>query len=194
MTSDADRRLLLRIAREAIVAQVRGLPAPALEPADVLARSGAAFVTIQRGGKLRGCIGHLAAGDPFGRVVPQCAVAACSADPRFPAVTQSELSDIEIELSLLGPIEPVPGPDAIEVGRHGLVVEQGWHRGLLLPQVATEWRWDRETFLAETCHKAGLPVDAWKHGAKIWRFEAEVFGEGGKGGPILPFQSGRAAS
>ena len=84
-----------------------------------------------------------------------------------------------IEISVLGPLEAIDGPSQIEVGRHGLVVELGWHRGLLLPQVATEWRWDAETFLAHTCHKAGLPRDAWKHGAKIFRFEAEVFGEAG---------------
>ena len=67
--------------------------------------------------------------------------------------------------------------DEIEIGRHGLVVEQGWARGLLLPQVATEWRWDRQTFIEQTCHKAGLPRDAWQHGATVWKFEAEVFGE-----------------
>ena len=80
-------------------------------------------------------------------------------------------------MSLLGPLEPLAVPEDIEVGRHGLVVEQGWQRGLLLPQVASERQWDREMFLAQTCHKAGLPRDAWKRGAKVWRFEAEVFGE-----------------
>jgi uncharacterized protein (TIGR00296 family) len=85
---------------------------------------------------------------------------------------------VEIELSLLGPLEPVGGPSEIDIGRHGLVVERGWSRGLLLPQVATEWGWDVETFLAHTCRKAGLPDDSWKRGATLWRFEAEVFGEG----------------
>ena len=88
-----------------------------------------------------------------------------------------ELAGLEIEVSLLGPLEPIASPDDIEVGRHGLLVERDWQRGLLLPQVATEWRWDRETFLAQTCHKAGLPRDAWKQGARVWRFEAEVFGD-----------------
>jgi len=109
--------------------------------------------------------------------VTRCAVAACSADPRFPPVTPAELEQIEIEISLLGPLEPITGPQEIEIGAHGLVVEMGWQRGLLLPQVATEWKWDAEAFLAHTCHKAGLPRDAWRHGAKVWRFEAEVFGE-----------------
>jgi hypothetical protein len=92
-------------------------------------------------------------------------------------VSAVELAGLEIEVSLLGLLEPVASPDDIEVGRHGLLVERDRQRGLLLPQVATEWRWDRETFLAQTCHKAGLPRDAWKQGAKVWRFEAEVFGE-----------------
>ena len=106
-----------------------------------------------------------------------CAVSACSADPRFPPVTASELSDLEIELSLLGALESAASPEDIIIGQHGLVVELGHRRGLLLPQVATEWHWDRETFLAQTCHKAGLPRDAWKHNALVWRFEAEVFGD-----------------
>ena len=105
------------------------------------------------------------------------AVAACSTDPRFPPVGAAELPAIDIEISLLGPLEPIGGPADIEIGRHGLVVEKGGSRGLLLPQVATEWRWDAEAFLSQTCHKAGLPKDAWKHGAKMWRFEAEVFAE-----------------
>ena len=86
-------------------------------------------------------------------------------------------TQIDIEISLLGPLEPIAGPQDIEVGQHGLVVELGSRRGLLLPQVATEWRWNADTFLAQTCHKAGLAPDAWKQGAKLWRFEAEVFGE-----------------
>jgi uncharacterized protein (TIGR00296 family) len=115
-------------------------------------------------------------------VIVRCAVAACSRDPRFPPVTESELGEIELELSLLGPLEPIARADDIEIGTHGLVVEQGWHRGLLLPQVAIEWNWDRETFLAHTCQKAGLVNDAWKRGAKLWRFSAEVFGEEKKAG------------
>jgi hypothetical protein len=112
-------------------------------------------------------------------VVPRCAVAACSNDPRFPPIAPDELDEIDIEISLLGPLEPIAGPQDIAIGRHGLVVERGRQRGLLLPQVATEWQWDAGAFLAHTCHKAGLPRDAWRHGVKIWRFEAEVFGEVG---------------
>lgn len=153
----------------------------------MLSRLDGAFVSIHKQGDLRGCIGHIEANEPLGGVVARCAVAACSSDPRFPAVSASELPHLDIELSVLGPLERITGPDDFEIGRHGLVVEMGWHRGLLLPQVATEWNWDRETFLAQTCHKAGLARDAWKQGATVWRFEAEVFGEqtlhhGGHGG------------
>jgi AmmeMemoRadiSam system protein A len=115
--------------------------------------------------------------EPLGRVIPWCAVAACSSDPRFDPVTAAEVPRLALEISLLEPLEAMNDAGDLEVGRHGLVVERGASRGLLLPQVATDWGWDRETFLAETCHKAGLPRDAWKRGAALWRFEADVFGE-----------------
>lgn len=180
MTSDADRALLLTIAREAIAAHLNPSMQSAISsvPSAILARPGGAFVTLHKRGDLRGCIGHVEPTEPLGTVVPRCAVAACSSDPRFPPVTPGELAQIDLEISLLGPLEPIAGPDDILVGRHGLVVERGWQRGLLLPQVATEWRWSAEEFLAQACQKAGLPRDAWQEGATIWRFEAEVFGEG----------------
>ena len=151
MTSDTDRDRLLRLARDAIIAHVSGLPAPSPPPEGVLARRGGAFVTLHSGGSLRGCIGHVEDDEPLGRVIPRCAVSAATQDPRFPGLEPAELST---------------------------VVERGWSRGLLLPQVATEWEWDVETFLAHTCRKAGLPDDSWRRGATLWRFEAEVFGEG----------------
>jgi AmmeMemoRadiSam system protein A len=177
MTSPAERELLLRIAREAIAAHVGAFAAPVTDVAGVLARKGGAFVTLNLRGALRGCIGHVSVDEPLGRVIPRCAVAACSGDPRFDPVTAAELPRLVLEISLLEPLEAITEAAEVEVGRHGLVVERGWHRGLLLPQVATDWGWDRETFLAETCRKAGLPRDAWKQGATLWRFEAEVFGE-----------------
>jgi AmmeMemoRadiSam system protein A len=178
MTSDADRRLLLQLARDTIAAHVRSVAhAAPSHAAPVLSQRGGAFVTLHKGGDLRGCIGHIEPTEPLGTVVPRCAVAACSSDPRFPPVAAGELEALDIEISLLGPLEPVAGPQDIVVGRDGLVVERGWQRGLLLPQVATEWGWDAETFLAHTCQKAGLPRDAWQKGATVWRFEAEVFGE-----------------
>jgi len=183
MTSDTDRQTLLRIAREAITAHVSGVPSPTPESSDVTARPVGAFVTLHNHGELRGCIGHVEADEPLGRVVASCAVAACSSDPRFSSVTASELPHLDIELSILGPLEPISGVDEIEIGRHGLVVEMGRRRGLLLPQVASEWNWSPNTFLAETCRKAGLPRDAWNNGARIWKFEAEVFGEHTLHGP-----------
>jgi AmmeMemoRadiSam system protein A len=179
MTSDHDRQLLLRLAREALAAHVGVAPAHVSGETAVLKQAGGVFVTLHNHGELRGCIGHIEANQPLGTVVPRCAVAAGTTDPRFPPITPTELEQLDIEISLLGPLESIDGPAAVEIGRHGLVVEMGWHRGLLLPQVAIEWCWDAETFLAQTCHKAGLARDAWRHGATIWRFEAEVFGEGG---------------
>jgi AmmeMemoRadiSam system protein A len=178
MTGEADRCLLLRLARDAIVAHVSGLPAPTPGLAGILGRRGGGFVSLHtKEGSLRGCIGHLEENDPLGHVIVRCAVAAASEDPRFPKVTPTELHTIQIEVSLLGPVEAIAGPFDIEIGRHGLVIQRGRCRGLLLPQVATEWQWDAHTFLAHTCRKAGLPEDSWRNGAKLWRFEAEVFGE-----------------
>ncbi len=184
MTSESDRALLLRIAREAIAVHLNPRFDSQFQSAisnsqpAILARPAGAFVTLHKGGDLRGCIGHLEPTEPLGQVVPRIAIAASSADPRFPPLSANELHDVHLEISLLGPLIPITGPQDIVVGRDGLVVEKGWRRGLLLPQVATEWQWDAETFLDHTCRKAGLPADAWRHGAAMWRFEAEVFGEG----------------
>jgi AmmeMemoRadiSam system protein A len=178
MTTDSDRALLLGLAREAIAAFVGGGAAHVPSMTGALGQRGGAFVSLHRKGELRGCIGHIEAAEPLGKVVPRCAVAACSSDPRFPPLAPEELKDIAIEISLLGALEPIKGPADVEVGRHGLLVQRGWQRGLLLPQVAAELEWDAETFLARTCQKAGLPRDAWKQDdVRVWRFEAEVFGE-----------------
>ena len=177
LTSEADRRLLLQLAREAIVAHVAAGGVPAATSPDVLSRSAGVFVTLHKQGGLRGCIGRVEVEEPLGVVVPRCAIAACSTDPRFSPVSVAELPDLEVEISLLGSLEPIADSADFEIGRHGLLVELGWHRGLLLPQVATEWHWDRNQFLTHTCHKAGLRADAWKESARLWRFEAEVFAE-----------------
>jgi AmmeMemoRadiSam system protein A len=111
--------------------------------------------------------------------VARCARESATEDPRFPPMSAAELPETSIELSVLGPLEEIDprAEGAIVIGRHGLVAEQGSRRGLLLPQVAVEWGWTPEQFLRQTCHKAGLPLDAWQHGARIYRFDAEVFGE-----------------
>jgi AmmeMemoRadiSam system protein A len=182
--TDDQKRALLAIARTAIHAQVLGPSAAgATEPES--AREVAfpavdgAFVTIKHRGQLRGCLGTLQCAGGLPREVARCAADAASEDPRFPPVSPDELLEVSLEVSVLGPLEPIdPFVDtAIEIGRHGLVVEQGRRRGLLLPQVATEWGWTVEQFLRQTCVKAGLPPDAWRHGARVYRFAAEVFGE-----------------
>lgn len=147
---------------------------PGLIPDDF--RAGA-FVTLRMNGALRGCIGYPEPQLPLIEVVERCAVSAAISDPRFPPVTVFEWSSIDLEISVLGPIELVRDVSEIEVGRHGLVVELGRRRGLLLPQVATEWNWDATEFAAQTCVKAGLPRDAWRKGATLFKFEAEVFAE-----------------
>lgn len=173
-----DRRTLLAAARQAIAAHLIHAPRPEIpvEAAGLRDAVSGVFVTLRRAEELRGCIGDLSGGS-LAETVMHCAVAAASTDPRFDGITLAELPAIAIEISVLGPIEPIDDPLSIEIGRHGLIVERGRRRGLLLPQVAVEWGWDRETFLAHTCEKAGLPADAWRHGALVFRFEAEVFGE-----------------
>jgi len=175
--SPDDRRRLLQEARRAVSDALAGRPAVPAEQEGVLGLRAGVFVSFHSRGELRGCIGHLDGDQPLAAVVARSAVAAAMEDPRFAPVTRSELDGCEIEISVLGPLEPVDDVDDIVVGRHGLIVEQNWHRGLLLPQVAREQRWDRDTFLARTCSKAGLPGDAWKRGATIMKFEAEVFSD-----------------
>lgn len=136
-----------------------------------------AFVTLRKAGALRGCIGQIEPSDPLGAVVVHCAAAAALEDPRFPPVTDQELPLLSVEVSVLTPLRAVADVDEIEVGRHGLVVARGGRRGLLLPQVAVEWKWSRDEFLAQTCRKAGLPADAWQHGASIFVFETQVYDE-----------------
>jgi AmmeMemoRadiSam system protein A len=173
----AERQRLLQLARDAIGAHLSGLQAPSVASSPATERRAGVFVSLHKGDALRGCIGHIEPDHPLSRSIPSAAVAAATTDPRFAPVTAEELSGLQIELSILGPLERIAGVAEIEVGRHGLLVESGWRRGLLLPQVAVEWGWDAEAFLSQTCHKAGLPPDAWKSAAGVWRFEAEVFSE-----------------
>lgn len=176
LTTD-EQHSLLRLARETLSARLAGGPPPQpVHLTDPAAHSGA-FVTLVVNGDLRGCIGYPGARQPLDEVVARCAIAAATEDPRFPSVEGQELQDLGIEISVLTPIVPVGELDEIEVGRDGLIIEQGRRRGLLLPQVATEYNWDRETFLEHTCLKAGLPATAWKTGAKISKFQAQVFSE-----------------
>jgi uncharacterized protein len=179
MVSPAGRRALLAIARASVAARVSGAPATGRPHEDVPDLRAGAFVTIRTSGRLRGCIGHLEADEPVASVVADVAASAATEDPRFASILPAELPLLDIEISVLGPFERIDplDPSQITIGRHGLVIELGRRRGLLLPQVATEWGWDRETFLTQLCAKAALPPDAWRTGATVYRFEAEVFGE-----------------
>ncbi|MEI6667586.1 MAG: AmmeMemoRadiSam system protein A [Acidobacteriota bacterium] len=172
-----ERSRLLQVAREAISEHVAGrrLATPVAD--GVLARRQGVFVSLHRHGDLRGCIGYPDGGPALADTVPRASVAAASADDRFAPVTAAELPEIDIEISVLTPVEPVTDPSTIQIGRDGLIVEQRGHRGLLLPQVAVEWGWDLDAFVSQTCLKAGLPRDAWKRGASLYRFQADVFGD-----------------
>jgi AmmeMemoRadiSam system protein A len=182
--STETRRQLLALARDAIAARFRGDQPPRLasDRAETFGLPRALFVTLRRDGQLRGCIGTLAPEGDLGRTVPRFALRAAFEDPRFPGLTAEELPGCTIEISVLTAPRPVEHPEDIVVGRDGLIIELGGRRGLLLPQVATEWGFDRATFLAELSRKAGLPPDAWQlPSARLWSFQAEVFAEGEEG-------------
>jgi len=175
--TEEQRRALVEIARAAVIEATTGQKTSAPRP-DGMPEASGAFVTLKRNGHLRGCIGTLECQRPLVDEVARVAVSAARDDPRFEPLRAAELDGLDVEVSVLGPLEEIDPHDAaaIVIGRHGLVVEQGGRRGLLLPQVATEWGWERDQFLAQTCAKAGLPLDSWRRGAKIYRFSAEVFG------------------
>jgi AmmeMemoRadiSam system protein A len=176
--SITDRTALLQIARQSLVETIvhnrRWEPAHA---EGILAARRGAFVTLELNRMLRGCVGQVVSRKSLAQTVAHCALAAALEDDRFNPVQPGEVSETTIEISVLSPPKPIT-PHEIEIGRHGLVIERGPFRGLLLPQVATERKWAPERFLAETCQKAGLPADAWKSGeTRILGFSAEVFSE-----------------
>jgi AmmeMemoRadiSam system protein A len=185
--SRKDQELLLAIARESIARALAGerrgrrSAGPTIAQTDLAGPLGApsgAFVTIRIGHDLRGCIGFITSDLPLARVVDEAAAKAATEDPRFPPMTQSEFAKATVEISILSSLQKVNDVAEIRVGNDGLVIEMAGHRGLLLPQVATEFGWDRETFVMHTCRKAGLPADAWKDpGASIYRFSAEIVEE-----------------
>ncbi len=175
--SAEEKALLHRIARESIESHSAGKKPPAVQVISPrLKEPRGAFVTLHKQGELRGCIGHVIDDQPLAETVAAMAVAAAFQDPRFPPVTPDELEDLEIEISAMTPLRQITDVEEIEVGRHGIIVQQNGHSGLLLPQVATQYGWDRETFLDYTCRKANLPADAWKEeNTKIFIFSADVF-------------------
>ena len=168
----------LNIARKTIEACARGEKVPSVNaPSPVFKEKRGAFVTIHKSGMLRGCIGYIEALKPLGETIAEMAIAASTQDPRFPQVNEKELKEIDIEISVLTPLKKIKTPEEVEVGKHGILIRKGFYSGLLLPQVATEYGWDRKTFLEHTCTKAGLPKNAWQEDVNIYVFSAQVFGE-----------------
>jgi AmmeMemoRadiSam system protein A len=178
MLTPEEKRELVRIARQSLEFAVMGRPGPDLKPlTETLQEKRGAFVTLKTRGELRGCIGYIEPLKPLYITVSEMAVSAGTADPRFYPVQERELGEIDIEISVLTPLKLVHGVGEIEVGRDGIYIIKDYRSGVLLPQVATEYGWDSQTFLEQTCLKAGLPTDAWQKGAKVYTFSAEIFGE-----------------
>ena len=174
--SPEERVALLRLAHDSISSAFEHREISLEPPTPHLAELRGAFNTLHLHGELRGCVGYVLPSCAVYRAVAETARAAAFGDKRFLPVTKEEAPLLEIELSILSQPQPIPVED-IEIGRHGLLI--GWHgrRGLLLPQVAVEHQWDRETFLQQTCRKAMLPPDAWQKGATIEAFTAEIVGD-----------------
>jgi AmmeMemoRadiSam system protein A len=179
MTTDAATRSeLLGLARDAIAAAIRGTAAPVTRDAAILNEQRGVFVTLTRGGRLRGCIGRIQPDVPLATLLPLMAVAAATEDPRFPPLSERELDGLHIEISLLTPPAPLVDPATVEIGRHGLRVYARGRRGVLLPQVATEQGWSVDEFLSQACVKAALPRDAWRNaGTEVHTFESEIIAE-----------------
>ncbi len=177
--SESAKKELLALARatlEAYFATGRIPECEVVHP-ELKQRCGA-FVSLHCGEDLRGCIGMLSSDVELHRTVQRCTISAAVEDSRFDPVTSGEIEDLTLEISVLSPLQRITNLELIEVGRHGLVVSLGNMRGLLLPQVATQYDWDRETFLSQTCRKAGLSTGAWRQpGVVIHIFEAQVFSE-----------------
>jgi hypothetical protein len=176
--SHREKTLLLEIARNAITSHLECGTVPGQEEAEpLLKEKRGCFVCIKIDGKLRGCIGNFDSDRPLYQLVGEMAVSAATKDPRFYPLRKDELKDSSLEISVLTPLRKIASIEEIEVGKHGLYIEKNVARGVLLPQVASEYGWDRETFLAQTSIKAGMPAEAWKEGADIYIFGAEVFNE-----------------
>jgi AmmeMemoRadiSam system protein A len=177
--STREKEVLLNIARKSIESWVRE-GTPYIEPREEknLNKRSGCFVTIKQDDQLRGCIGNFQSELPLFREVAEIAAASASKDPRFYPMREEDLKDFTLEISVLSPLHKIEDIEEIEVGRHGIYLEKGFYRGVLLPQVATEHGWDRDTFLKQTCLKAGLPTDAWQaEDSEIYIFSAEIFGE-----------------
>ena len=171
-----ERGILLKLAHASIEATLEKREISLDPPSPHLAELRGAFTTIYLRGQLHGCVGYVVPVIPLYRTVAETAQAAAFEDARFPPVTREQVPELQVSLSILSPLQPLRAEE-IEIGLHGLLISHNGRRGLLLPQVPIEHAWDRTTFLEQTCHKAGLPPDAWQKGATIEGFTAEVFGD-----------------
>ncbi|HKJ05293.1 MAG TPA: AmmeMemoRadiSam system protein A [Geopsychrobacteraceae bacterium] len=177
--SASETATLLRIARQSIIAQVTsGYHGCAPQTGEALNECCGCFVTITRNGQLRGCIGNFSTDRPLYLEVAEMAASAATKDPRFHPMEKNELDKFSVEISVLSPLQKVTGIEEIHVGTHGIYLEKDFQRGVLLPQVATEHRWDTDTFLQQTCRKAGLPGNAWQAiETDIYIFSATILKE-----------------
>jgi AmmeMemoRadiSam system protein A len=176
--NESDQKLLLQIARSSVRSYLANEPVglPEIQSGALTEQRGI-FVSIHQGDELRGCIGSIHTAAPLYRSASECAISAAVGDPRFVPLLSTDLSRVEFEISVLSPVERIRKLVYIEIGKHGLMVTKKAARGVLLPQIATAFGWDQETFLQEACKKAGLQPEEWKDGAIVHRFSALVFGE-----------------
>lgn len=177
--TDGEKKVLLKLARETILEYLKNkkvLEPP--KPEGIFEEKCGAFVTLHKHGELRGCIGNMVGRGPLIETIRDMAIAAATEDTRFDSVQSDEMDDVDIEISVLSPMQQIKNVTEIKVGEHGIYMHKGFSHGVLLPQVATEWGWDREEFLEHTCQKAGLSSNAWKDKDTIIEiFSADVFGE-----------------
>jgi AmmeMemoRadiSam system protein A len=176
--SAEERAQLLRVAHQSIESAFQNKSISFEPPSPHLAERRGVFTTLYRQGELRGCVGYVFPIVPLYQAVAETARAAAFDDNRFLPVCYEETPELQASLSVLSLLQRIQ-PEDVEIGRHGLVVTLGSNRGLLLPQVPVEHHWDRITFLEQSCRKAGLPLDAWRTGATLEAFTAEVFGDEG---------------
>ncbi len=193
MYTDGDGELAVKIARAVVESHVKKAKAPDFEVPAIFKQKSGVFVTLTTfpDDDLRGCIGYPEPVAPLIDALKDAAVSASSRDPRFPPVKEAELRRIRVEVSLLTPPEEIKVRKqkdlvaCVNVGKDGLIMQRGWARGLLLPQVPVEWGWDTEEFLCQTCIKAGMTPDSWlQEGTKCFKFQAEVFSEENPGGKV----------
>jgi len=175
---DEEKDVLVDIVKKTIQCKLDGKRSPGFQTeSETLKEKSGAFVTLKKDGRLRGCIGYIEAKKPLYKTIEEMAIAAAFNDPRFPPLMRDELERLTLEISVLTPLKIIKNISEIVVGVHGIYIEISNRSGLLLPQVAIEYKWDVWTFLEETCCKAGLSPDAWKdEDTKIYIFSADVFG------------------